>query len=163
MSLIGILAFAIYAGSGPVERLFRAPGGSYVMLVIGGEGYESYLGDNCYGLGCTESDGFPVRNEPISVPSGIPLRIHFPKLEPSGWLATVGRVPEYSRIKRNSNVPHMLQPSTDLTLVGKWDGASNDRVAIASPGWYILEVDVDWARGSASYVFWLTGTESPQL
>ena len=162
-SLIVVIAPAIYVGWGPLERLLWAPAGSYVVLVIEGEGHESYLGDNCYGLGCTEFDGFPVRNEPISVPSGILLRIDFPKLEPSGWAATAWRVPEYPRIKRNSSMPHMLQPSGDLTHIGTWDATSNDRVAIDSPGWYILQVDVDWVRGSARYVFWLNGTESPRL
>ncbi len=160
--LVLIIVLAAYVGWVPFTRLFWAPSGAHVVLTVDGERNESYLGDNCYGFGCTELDGFPVGDKPITVSPGVAVLIDFPELTPREWSATVSRVPEYSGLDRGSSLPHLLQPSEALTLAVSWDAVSNERVTPTAPGWYIVDVDVEWARGSASYIFWLNVTGAPE-
>ncbi|MDA1035856.1 MAG: hypothetical protein O3B65_03110, partial [Chloroflexi bacterium] len=152
----------VYVGWGSFTRLLWAPEGSHVILVVDGERHLSYLGNNCYGFGCVDFAGFPVGEKPITVPSGVPFRVDFPDLSPEQWTATVSRVPAYSGLDRRSSLPNLLRPSDALTLVSKWEAASNERATPAAPGWYIVDVNVGWARGQASYIFWLNVAAAPE-
>ena len=160
--IIGIV-LAVYAGWGPVTGLFWAPPGSHVVLIVDGERYESWLGDNCYGVGCLEFDGYPVGERPISVGLEVPFAIDFPELTPVEWRAVVSRIPAYSGLDRSDGLPNLLRLTGTVHLVSNWDDASQQLMTpTTAPGWYIVDVSVEWPRGGASYIFWLNVSGTPQ-
>lgn len=161
--MILVIVLVASVGWGPVSRFFWAPAGSHVVMVVDGDRHESWLGDDCYGLGCSELDGYPVGVRPIAVGLEVPITIDFPDRTPVGWGATISWMPAYSGVDRTSGLPNMLRPTGTVHLVSTWDESPQSLITPATaPGWYIVDVSVEWPRGSASYIFWLNVTGTPQ-